>query len=236
LPANIFRTVKSKFSALSGGRALYYPGCMTAGALPGILNNYKALLSDIGVDFVMINELTCCGSPLLNAGYAQDFEEVKKKNLEILQKQGITKIITNCPHCYSVFKNIYEFKVEHITQTLFSHKQKLAYNKREEVVYHDPCIHARGNSVFDEPRALLRQAGFKIIEPARTKDRTFCCGAGGGVKQNYPEIANKIAKERLRQLGAKKVIVSCPYCYAHFQENAETKKSIVEIGEAILGH
>ncbi len=188
MPTNIFRTVKSKFSALSGGRVLYYPGCMTAGALPSILNNYKALLSDLGVDFVMINELSCCGSPLLNAGYAQDFEGVKKKNLEILQKHGITKIITNCPHCFSAFKNFYGFEVEHITQTLFSHKQKLAYNKREEVVYHDPCILSRGNSVFDEPRALLRQAGFKIIEPARAKDKTFCCGAGGELSRITPKL------------------------------------------------
>jgi Fe-S oxidoreductase len=209
---------------------------MTTGALPDLLNNYKALLSDLGIDFVMMSELSCCGAPLLNAGYEGDFEEIKKKNLEILKRQGIVKIITNCPHCYSMFKEHYGFEVEHITQTLFNHKHKLAYKKREEVVYHDPCILARENRVLNEPRALIRQAGFKIIEPSKTKEKTFCCGAGGGVKQNYPDIANRIAKERLRQLGAKKIIVSCPYCYAHFQENAENKKSIIEISEAVLEH
>jgi len=236
LPSNLFHIIKNKLSGIAGGKALYYPGCMTVRALPGLLNNYKALLSDFGIGFVMLEELSCCGSPLLNAGYAQDFEEIKKKNLDLLQKHGITKIITNCPHCYVVFKKHYGFETEHITQTFASHKHKIAYKQREEAVYHDPCLLARQNNILDEPRALIRQTGFKIIEPLRTKEKTFCCGAGGGVKQNFPELANKIAKERLHQLGAKKVIVSCPYCYTHLQENAENKKSIIEISEALLEH
>lgn len=234
MATNIFRVVKNKLSGIVGGKILYYPGCMTASFLPNILNNYKALLSDFGIGFVMLEKLSCCGSPLLTAGYAQDFEELKQKNLGLLQKHGITKIITNCPHCYVVFKKQYGFETEHITQTFAVHKQKVSYKNRDEVVYHDPCLLARQNNVFDEPRALIRQTGFKIVEPLKTKEKTFCCGAGGGVKQNFPELANKIAKERLHQLGAKKVIVSCPYCYAHFQENAESKKNIIEISEALL--
>jgi Fe-S oxidoreductase len=182
----------------------------------------------------MLDELACCGSPLLNAGYTKDFEEVKNKNLNLLKKHGITKIITNCPHCYQIFKTQYGIAVEHITQTLASQKHKVPYKNREEVVYHDPCLLARQNNITQEPRALIRQTGFKIIEPLRTKEKTFCCGAGGGVKQNYPELANKIAKERLKQLGSKKIIVSCPYCYAHLSENADNKKNILEISEVIL--
>lgn len=236
MSANIFQTIKTKFPHLKGGRTLYYPGCMTAGALPGLLINYKALLSDFGIDFVMINELSCCGSPLLNAGYIKEFEDIKNKNLEVLKREGITKVVTNCPHCYNVFKKHYGLETEHITQTLAIHKHKVAYKNREEVVYHDPCLLARENRVIDEPRALIRQLGFKIIEPQRTKENAFCCGAGSGVKQNFPELANKMAKERLSQMGAKKILVSCPYCYAHFQENSENKKSIVEISQALLEH
>jgi heterodisulfide reductase subunit D len=234
--AHIFKTIKSKLFNISKGRTLYYPGCMTSLALPAILHNYTALLSDFGIDFVMLEELSCCGSPLLNAGFSQDFEDVKKKNLELLQKHGISKVVTNCPHCYEVFKSQYGIETEHITQTLASHKHKVLYKNREEVVYHDPCLLAKQNGVLSEPRVLIRQTGLKIIEPSRSKEKTFCCGAGGGVKQNYPALANKIAKERLFQLGAKKIIVSCPYCYAHLKENAENKKSIVEISEALSEH
>jgi heterodisulfide reductase subunit D len=234
LSVNIFSTIKSSVSGVRGEKTLYYPGCMTRHYLTSFFNNYKALLTDFGINFVLIDELNCCGSPLLNAGYADDFEQIKNKNIDVLKRHGIVKIITNCPHCYVVLKEHYGLNVEHITQTLASHKHKVAYKNREEVSYHDPCLLARRNNLVNEPRALIRQTGFKIIEPLKTKEKTFCCGAGGGIKQNYPELARRIAKERLKQLGSKKVIASCPYCYAHLKESVENKKNIIELSQVLL--
>jgi heterodisulfide reductase subunit D len=233
---NLLSAIKSKISGIAGGKTLYYPGCMTAYGLPDLFKNYKAILSDFGINFIVLEELSCCGSPLLNAGFVQDFEEVKLKNLEILRKNSITKIITNCPHCLQAFRKRYGIEAEHITQTLAAQKHKVIFKHKEEVAFHDSCILARQYNLVSEPRALIRQAGFKPIEPARSKEKTFCCGAGGGVKQNYPELANKLAKERLQQLGAKKIVVSCPYCYAHLKENTENKKCILEIGELLVEH
>ena len=223
------------FSALKRENILYYPGCMTKYNLKPIMIKYKALLSDMGIDFKMIEGLSCCGSPLLNAGYPADFEEIKHKNLLLLSKSGISKIITNCPHCYSIFKDQYLFPVEHITQTLEAHKHKLVPVKSgEEVSYHDACLLARKNNIIREPRALIKQAGFKIKEPLKNKEKTFCCGAGSGLKQNNPELANQIAKKRLSFFETKTVVVSCPYCYAHFRENVADKKKIVEISEMLV--
>lgn len=229
---DFFSKIKTGFGGLKGDTTLYYPGCMTRYSLVEVLNNYKAILSDLGVDFRTINELKCCGSPLLNAGYKEDFEKIKEENLKILQRNGITKIITNCPHCYNIFKKEYGVGVEHITQILAANKHKLVSGESGEVTYHDPCLLARKNNIIKEPREVLKQAGFKLIEPFRTKERTFCCGAGSGVKQNSPKIANKIATRRLNQLKSKKIIVSCPYCYAHLKENASNKK-IIELSETI---
>jgi len=236
LSANILNSLKSAAATLKGGKILYYPGCMTKHYITPVFNNYKAVLSDFGIGFITLDELSCCGSPLLSAGYAQDFEEVKKKNLGILKKQGVTKIITNCPHCYQIFKKQYCFDTEHISQTLAEHKHKVSYKNKEEIAYHDPCLLAKKNNIAAEPRSLIRQAGLKIIEPSKNKEKTFCCGAGGGLKQNYPALANKLAQERLRQLGGKKIVVSCPYCYAHLSENAGNKKTIIELSEFILEH
>lgn len=236
MPADVFQSIKRRISRAIGEKTLYYPGCITLNCLPNMFNDYKALLSDIGIHFVIIDEFVCCGAPLLNAGYIADFEEIMKKNIEILKKNQISKIITNCPHCYDVFKSRYGLSVEHITQTLVAHKQKIVFKKKEEVSYHDPCLLARKHAIVDEPRILIRQTGLKLIEPAKNKEKTFCCGAGCGVKQNFPEIANKLAKERLKQLGSKKIITSCPYCYMHLQENCENKKSIVELSQALIDY
>jgi Fe-S oxidoreductase len=224
--------LKGSISGLKG-TTLYYPGCLTRHALPFVMVKYKALLSDLGVDFKIIDEINCCGAPLLNAGYALDFAEIKEKNIRLMKKHNVTRIITNCPHCYDMLKNQYFLPAEHISQTLEAHKHKLAHRGHEEIAYHDPCLLARKNNVIKEPRLLLKQIGFRIIEPARSREKTFCCGAGGGLKQNSPALANQIAKERLNHLGAKKIIVSCPYCLLHLSENAGNKK-IIELSQVLV--
>jgi len=228
----LFSGLKSVFSGLKTGKTLYYPGCITQHKLKHLFDNYKSLLNDIGVDYVVIPEMRCCGSPLLNAGYKDDFEEIKQKNLKILKKNKISRIITNCPHCFDIFKNVYGLNVMHISQVIAENKHKLSSDNNEEISYHDPCLLARQNKIIKEPRDALRTAGFKIKEPRRNKENTFCCGAGGGMKQNSPKIANKIAKERLSQFRTKKVVVSCPYCYLHLKENSKNKK-IIDFGEAL---
>ncbi|MBW2991488.1 (Fe-S)-binding protein [Candidatus Woesearchaeota archaeon] len=238
MPKGFLSKIRNGIKDLKPGRILYYPGCMTKYGLVDVFNNYKSLLTDIGIDYIMINELKCCGSPLLNAGYKDDFEEIRDKNIKAMKKHSITKIITNCPHCYEVFKKHYDFngvKVEHTTQTLEANKRKLIAENPEEASYHDPCLLARKNMIIKEPRAVLAQTGFKLEEPFRARKRTFCCGAGGGVKQNSPKIANKIARQRLRQLKTRKIIVACPYCYVHLRENVDikSKKKIVEISKTL---
>ncbi|MFH0870842.1 MAG: (Fe-S)-binding protein [archaeon] len=223
-------------NAIKKENILYYPGCMTKFNHPKIFSNYKSLLSDLGINFRLIDELVCCGSPLLSAGYTDDFEDKKKKNLSILKQEGITKIITNCPHCLHIFKNQYGFRVEHISQTLRAVAHKVKPGAREEVSYHDPCLLTRRDgAVINEPRAILKQANFSVIEPALSKESTFCCGAGGGLRQINPLLAGKIGARRLGQFRTNKVVVSCPFCYAHLKEcAANSSKEIVELSETIF--
>jgi Fe-S oxidoreductase len=49
----------------------------------------------------------------------------------------------------------------------------------ETIVFHDPCYLGRYRNVYDQPRAVV-QAG-QLIEAPRNHERSFCCGAGGGL-------------------------------------------------------
>jgi heterodisulfide reductase subunit D len=231
----IANILKSTFGAMRKETVLYYPGCMTQAAFPKLLSNYKSLLSDAGVNFKMLPELSCCGSPLLSAGYIEDFAYVRKRNLELLKKNSITKVITNCPHCYDILKNEYGLNVEHTLQFFETRVHKLSFGRGEEVSFHDPCLLSRKNNIVKEPRNALKKAGYSMIEPALSKEKSFCCGAGGGLKQFNPTLADRIAKRRLSQFRSSKVIVSCPYCYAHLKENsAGSSKELVEFSEAVF--
>lgn len=212
------------------GNTLYYPGCLTKFVLHDILENYKKLLEKEGVDFIMLKEKErCCGSPLKNAGAMTEFKDIAQKNLAVFKQHGVDRIITNCPACAVVLGKDYkellgekwDIEVLHITQVL---KPSNGTNHQQTVTYHDPCHLGRELGLYDEPRKLLRSAGCEIKEMTLCKNKSFCCGGGGGVKSNNKELANEIAKDRIeqaRQTGAKKLITPCPMCYANLKENSQ---------------
>jgi heterodisulfide reductase subunit D len=243
---------------LTNRNTLYYPGCMTKYVLKDKEEQYKRILERIGVDFIMLkNEELCCGSPVLNAGYKEDFEDIKRKNLEKFKKYGVRKIITNCPACCNMFKKEYGLEAEHISQVVLRNIDKLRDNKNkndnpnkgtdeevnkenfnqeimiEEITYHDSCHLGRHAKIYEEPRKILNSLGIGVIEFDENRERSVCCGAGGGFKNNLPNLANDVAKQVLKKVKTEKLITCCPMCYQHFKDNSG-KIKIVEFGDVLI--
>ena len=77
--------------------------------------------------------------------------------------------------------------------------------------------------VFDEPREIIKNLGYEIEEMELNKNNSFCCGGGGGVINNEPELAKKIAFDRINQAKKTKaefLCTACPLCYLHLKENS----------------
>lgn len=232
------------------GNVLYYPGCMTKFVLQDKLENYKQILNLLGIDFMILPEVKCCGSPVLNAGYEKDSHDIAKFNLELFKKRKIDKIITNCPACFKVFSQDYkklvpgwDINVEHITITILDAlKSKLGLVKHtasEKIIYHDPCHLGRHSGIYEEPRQLLKLLGYEVIELQSNRQNALCCGAGAGVKANDNELANSIAKKVLEQAQrtqVKKIISTCPLCFSQFKENFDKSGiEVIEFSDAVLG-
>lgn len=227
------------FDRFKGGNVLYYPGCLTKVAAPEIEENYKKILEKIGVDFIVLKDLErCCGSPVLNAGYKDDFNKLIEQNKKVFQEHGITKIVSNCPGCFHIFDKYYDMEAEHISVLLWNniHKLKVKNNFDEDITYHDPCHLGRYSDIYDEPRKVLEHIGFKVVEMTRTKEGAFCCGGGAGLRTNKTKLSNDIAKKRIEQAKkteTKKMITPCPMCWKHMQNNAEGIE-VLEFSEVIL--
>jgi Fe-S oxidoreductase len=156
-------------------KTVYYPGCLTSRKLKEVYHNYKSILCDLGVDFIVLDELKCCGYPALFSGYRADFEKLRDENKKILKKNHVEKIITNCPHCMRMFKEFYNIPVEHISQTLAREKAKIpTLNEEEHVNFHDPCNLSRIMRITNEPRQVLKASGFRIFEMPENKEKTLC--------------------------------------------------------------
>lgn len=230
--------LKKWVNKLGGGNTLYYPGCVTRYALPEVQERYERLLRRANIDFIILpGELQCCGSPVRRAGYYQDFERLKAKNLETFARFSIGKIITNCPGCYHTLKYEYQLDVCHTTQVLskkiLTSRSKLDRDAKLPITYHDPCHLGRYSDIYEEPRRLLDQAGWQVVEMPDNREMSLCCGAGGGVKSNYPDLANAIAQARLAQVNNGRLCTACPLCYAHFKENAGDVQ-VMEFSETLL--
>ncbi len=230
--------LKRWLEKLAGSNTLYYPGCVTHYALPEIEQRYEALLRQAGVDFIMLpGETLCCGSPVKRAGYMADFEELKAKNLAIFARFSVRKIITNCPGCYHTLKHDYGLETYHVTQVLSPARLtpsdgRQGVSQTPSLTYHDPCHLGRWSGIYDEPRELLARAGWSVTELPDNREHSLCCGAGGGVKSNFPDLANAIARQRLAQVENGRLCTACPLCYAHFKENANGVQ-VLELSEAL---
>lgn len=219
--------------ALSGSNTLYYPGCLTKYVLKQEAENYKTILQHLNIDFIMLPNEFCCGSPVLNAGYESDAIKLARKNLELFKQHNIGKIITNCPACYHSFLNYknmlpdWDIEVEHIIPFILKKIKHMDFPKKDEIVtYHDPCHLGRYSGIYEEPREIIRHLGYILVEMPHHHENSLCCGGGGGLKANNPELANKIAKKRIKEAedeGAIKIITPCPLCFAHIKENSKIK-------------
>jgi len=86
--------------------------------------------------------------------------------------------------------------------------------KPEKIVFHDPCYLGRYRNVYDEPRAIVAQSG-QLVEAPRNHERSFCCGAGGGLAFLGDESGQRVSHNRVQELiatGATTIAAACPFC------------------------
>lgn len=201
---------------------LYFRGCTAREKQTGIQEATEKLLNLAGVDYHILDDEMCCGSVLLRTGFIDEAEKQIKKNTEVLKGE---KIITSCAGCYKTLKEDYEgLDVMHISQLLndLVSEGKLDFKKSDfNVTYHDSCHLGRQMEIFDEPRGVIENVA-DIVEMQNNREDSLCCGAGGGVKSAYPEIALEMAKSRIEQAcdtGCKILVTACPFCKLNLEND-----------------
>jgi heterodisulfide reductase subunit D len=116
--------------------------------------------------------------------------------------------------------------VEHVEALIRAGRLRFTRTVNRKVTYHDSCHLGRGCGIYDAPRALLRSIpGLQVVEMARNRRWSWCCGGGGGVPEAYPELAQWSGADRLREAretGADLVLTSSALCQRSFAESIAT--------------
>lgn len=232
---------------------LFFGGCVYPYLQPNRLKKIYESLIKIGLELNYLGENeTCCGALLSTTGYLENFHELAIKNIDIINKNKIKKIITPCPGCYKILKNKYgklETKftpiilhyIEFIADLL--EKEQLNFEKeiKMKVTWHDPCDLSRHMKIIEQPRKILTNIpGIELIEMENNKYETRCCGAGGGMLSSNADLSIDIAIKRLEaaeNTGAESLITMCPTCESTFERAiryTDSNLKLFDLGELIF--
>jgi len=204
------------------------------------------LLYRAGVSFAVLGKReTCTGDPARRAGNEFLYQILSRENIETLQEtfgtRGVKKVVVTCPHCFTTIGRDYaqsgfELEMVHHTQLLNQlvreGRLKPVLQSQESVTYHDPCYLGRHNEIYQPPRELLEATGAQLIEMPRNKDRSFCCGAGGGRMWMEEKLGSRINLNRVDEAiatGADQVAVACPFCRVMVSDGMTGRQSEVEV-------
>jgi len=108
-----------------------------------------------------------------------------------------------------------------------------------QMIVHDPPKKYRrgANGVYEIPRNILKRIpGLKLVEMYRIKEYAWCCGAGGGVIDAYPDFAIWTGAERLREakaVGAEAIVSACPWCKRNFLDAAKETGNEIKVYDLI---
>jgi len=106
------------------------------------------------------------------------------------------------------------------------------------IVQDPPKEFRRGaNGVYDLPRDLLKSIpGLKLVEMPRIREYAWCCGAGGGVKEAYPEFALRTGLERMKEAettGAEATVSACPWCQRNLLDVVKTMDTRMKVYDIV---
>jgi len=212
---------------------IYFRGCVVREKLPEIEKIINQILDKSHINYSILDNEECCGSFLLRTGFRDDALEVMKNTLKDLEGK---KILVSCAGCYKTLKNDYkellgvEVDVIHTSQLfgeLIKEKRLKPDKLSIKACYHDPCHLGRHCGEYEAPREVLGSI-VNLIEMENIKENSQCCGAGGGVKSAYPELALKLGHKRIDEAfdaDADILVTSCSFCLLNLQNACLNVKS-----------
>jgi Fe-S oxidoreductase len=178
------------------------------------------VMNFLGTSYGVLRKEKCTGDAARRLGNDLLFQQLAEANLEAMAQNKVKKIVSICPHCVRTIQEDWKEygtppAVEHHSELLARFADRLPRQANaEKIVYHDPCYLGRYRSVYDEPRTLVARTG-QLVEAPRHGERSFCCGAGGGLVFLGEESGQRVSYNRAQELkttGAHTVAAACPFC------------------------
>jgi glycolate oxidase iron-sulfur subunit len=200
------------------GRVALLTGCAQAVLRPGINDATTRLLTRHGIEVVLPKGEGCCGALVHHLGQQEASHEFARRNIDAWMKEieggGLDAIIITASGCGTTIKD-YGFMLRNdaayadkaarvsalardITEYLTTLELQPPTVKTGQVVaYHSACSMQHGQQIKDQPKRLLKAAGFIVKD---VPEGHICCGSAGTYNIMQPAIANQLRARKVANI------------------------------------
>ncbi|MGQ4912508.1 MAG: (Fe-S)-binding protein [Candidatus Thorarchaeota archaeon] len=233
---------------VSDAEVLFYPGCQAEERSQEVREAAKIILDHFGVNYTLLEEMTCCGLPARLIGDDATARSLTEKLKRDVLATGVKKVLTTCAGCTGNLSHISErdhwgIPTQHLLEFLVEDvgmerlRESLGKGTKHDevtVTVHDPCHLTRHASrhIMDYAIEILSLIPGVRVSASALHDS--CCGGGGMVSYHSSEVANAVVSENLVAIdatGAERLVTPCPLCTAQIESNLFRAGSSVEVDD-----
>ncbi|MGQ0671857.1 MAG: glycolate oxidase subunit GlcF [Hyphomicrobium sp.] len=201
-------------------RVILLAGCAQQVLRPAINDATIRLLARRGVDVVISNGAGCCGALVQHLGREADALAQAKRNVDAwtkeISKGPVDAILINASGCGTVVKDYGHMlrherdyagpaaQISRLTKDVseFLAEYKIGAPSRWSsirIAYHSACSMQHGQRITEEPKMLLKQAGYSVVDIA---EGHICCGSAGTYNMLQPELATELRDRKVKNIRA----------------------------------
>ena len=200
-------------------RVALLSGCAQRVLDPAINEATIRLLTRHGCEVVVAEGAGCCGALTHHMGKVAESHASAAVNIRAwmaeVTGQGLDAIVVNTSGCGTTIKDYGHMFARDPLAADAATIAALARDVSEvmsdlglvapsapplRVAYHAACSLQHGQQVRTQPKALLKAAGFTVVEP---RDSHLCCGSAGTYNLLQPEISAELRARKVRTLEEK---------------------------------
>ncbi|MGH6814762.1 MAG: glycolate oxidase subunit GlcF [Hyphomicrobiaceae bacterium] len=200
------------------GHVILLTGCAQQVLRPEINDATIRLFARRGLDVEVANDTGCCGALVHHMGREAEAVTFAKRNVDawwkIVDRGPVEAILVNASGCGTTVKDYgsmlrhypdYAERAKRISELTkdvaeFAAAYDLGAPRRWSslrVAYHSACSLQHGQRITDEPKMLLKKAGFTVVD---IPESHICCGSAGTYNIFQPKLAAQLRDRKLANI------------------------------------